>query len=151
LSDPSLGLSDPSLRLSDPSLRLSDPSLDLSDLSLRLSDPSLSLSDPSLRQSVAFGVRRQSEGEVRRLDAGALCGLCALCGESVSLSNAKGTDRHRDHREHRGCSVKNSGSRGSYGCTHPAKFIWPFSILIIATGLIGLRSGPMVIVPATPS
>src|SRR5687768_12358481 len=34
-----------------------------------------------------------------------------------------------------------------YGCTHPAKFITPFSILIIATGLMGLRSGPIVIVP----
>ena len=39
----------------------------------------------------------------------------------------------------------------AYGFTHPAKFICPFSILIIATGLIGLRSGPMVIVPDTPS
>ncbi len=38
-----------------------------------------------------------------------------------------------------------------YGFTHPAKFICPFSILIMATGLMGLRSGPMVMVPATPS
>jgi len=38
----------------------------------------------------------------------------------------------------------------AYGDTHPAKFIWPFSILIIATGLIGFRSGPMEIFPETP-
>ncbi len=38
-----------------------------------------------------------------------------------------------------------------YGDTHPAKFIWPFSILIMATGLIGLRSGPMEMVPETPT
>ena len=38
-----------------------------------------------------------------------------------------------------------------YGLTHPAKFIWPFSILIMATGLIGLRSAPMEMVPETPT
>ena len=37
-----------------------------------------------------------------------------------------------------------------YGCTHVTKCVVPPSILIIATGLIGSRSGPIVIVPDTP-
>ena len=39
---------------------------------------------------------------------------------------------------------------GPYGVIHPANFVVPSSILIIATGLIGSRLGPMVITPDTP-
>ena len=38
-----------------------------------------------------------------------------------------------------------------YGCTQVTKCVVPPSILIIATGLIGSRSGPIVIVPDTPA
>jgi len=37
-----------------------------------------------------------------------------------------------------------------YGLTQPAKCVVPPSILIIATGLIGSRSGPIVMTPDTP-
>jgi hypothetical protein len=47
-------------------------------------------------------------------------------------------------------SIFNFQFRFYSGVIQPAKFICPFSILIIATGLTGFRSAPMEIVPETP-
>ena len=43
-----------------------------------------------------------------------------------------------------------SALQASYGFTQPANDVLRLSILIMATGLSGLRSGPMVITPDTP-
>ena len=74
------------------------------------------------------------------------------CFEKVEWSGG-----HGPLKAHSNATMPRVGGRSGhrsngilYGLTQPAKFIWPFSILIMATGLIGLRSAPMEMVPETP-